>query len=146
MDVRQFKERDRAALREVYLESRKHAFTWLEPPPFLLHDFDRDTDGETIWVALASRKPLGFLSLAKPENFIHNLFIHPDHLGRGFGSTLLKEALASIGRPVTLKCLALNTHARDFYLAKGWSVVGRGNGKDGEYLLMEFNETKHPPA
>ena len=140
MDTRLFVESDRFALREIYLESRMHAFDWIGGALFSADDFDRDTEGEIIWVATCDARPVGFISVWEPANFIHNLFVHPNFVGKGAGSALLNECLNHIGRPAVLKCGAQNTKARDFYLSKGWKIVSDGDGPDGEYLLMHFDD------
>ncbi len=93
MDTRLFAESDRCALREIYLESRMQAFGWMDSSLFRLDDFDRDTEGEIIWVAHQATNPVGFISAWEPENFIHNLFVHPKVAGQGVGSALLNECL-----------------------------------------------------
>lgn len=139
MDIRLFSESDRRDLQEIYLETRTHAFNWINSKLFKADDFDRDTEGEIIWVATRSTRLLGFVSVWKPENFIHNLFVRPDAARQGVGSALLDECLNNIGRPVVLKCGVQNYKARDFYLAKGWRTASEGEGADGKYLLMHFD-------
>ena len=77
MDTRLFAESDRCALREIYLESRTQAFGWMDSSLFSADDFDRDTEGEGIWVATHATGLVGFISAWEPGNFIHNLFVHP---------------------------------------------------------------------
>lgn len=138
--IRSCTERDRAALCGLYLAARRQAFHWLDTSQFRLEDFDRDTEGELIWVASEGGRPVGFISVWEPENFIHNLFVHPDATGLGVGSALLDRSLDEIGRPATLKCLSQNTRAREFYLAKGWRIAAEGHGPDGPFLLMRFGD------
>ncbi len=140
MDTRLFAESDRCALRELYLATRIHGFGWIDSSLFRADDFDRDTEGELIWVATFSHNSVGFISVWEPENFIHNLFVHPKVAGQGVGSALLNKCLNHIGRPAVLKCVAQNTKARDFYLSKGWKIVSDGDGPDGKYLLMHFDD------
>jgi GNAT superfamily N-acetyltransferase len=141
LKARLFSESDRRALREIYFESRKRTFTWLDGSSFKIEDFDDHTKGETIWVADYDSKPAGFISVQVADNYIHNLFVHPDAAGKGIGSALLKECLKNIGRPAALKCLSLNTVAVEFYISKGWKTVSEGDGHDGKYLLMHFDQT-----
>jgi GNAT superfamily N-acetyltransferase len=140
IQTRLFTEKDRGTLREIYFESRKNAFNWLDDSLFNLNDFDRDTDGECIWVVTVENHPVGFISVWEPENFIHNLFVHPSSTGRGIGSALLDACLKKIGRPVKLKCLDNNIRATNFYLSKGWKIISSGDGADGQYQLMQFDE------
>ncbi len=74
MDTRLFSECDRNALRKIYLHSRKHAFDWMDSSLYKEDDFDRDTEGEKIWVATNGSKPVGFISVWEPDNFIHHLY------------------------------------------------------------------------
>lgn len=137
--TRLFAESDRADLRQIYLRSRLRAFGWIDGPSLRLDDFDKSTEGETVWVALRDAKPVGFVSVWTAENFIHNLFVHPAVLGQGIGSLLLRESLNNIGRPAALKCDLQNTRARDFYLSKEWVIDSQGDGPKGRYLLMRFD-------
>ena len=140
IETRIFNEKDRGALREIYFESRINAFTWLDNSLFNKNDFDSDTDGECIWVATVNGKPVGFISVWEPENFIHNLFVHPSSTGGGIGSALLNVCLKKIGRPARLKCLEKNIDARNFYLSKGWKIVSYGDGPEGKYQLMHLDK------
>jgi GNAT superfamily N-acetyltransferase len=137
MDFRPFVENDREALRHVYLESRRGTFTWLESSTLSLSDFDRDTAGEKIWVAVDCDLVVGFVSVDEKENFVHNLFVSTKWLGRGVGSQLLEISLASLGRPARLKCVAANTKALSFYHGKGWYKVCEGVSEDGLYYVLE---------
>ena len=142
MDTRIFSENDRFALQNIYIESRKHAFNWVDSSTFTQVDFDRDTEGELIWVAIEFDNPIGFISIWEPDNFIHNLFVHPDFVGCGSGTKLLDVCLNEIGKPMTLKCSKPNTNARKFYISRGWQVISEGIDPDGEYELMRYeNET-----
>ena len=139
MQTRFFTEKDRNALQKIYLESRKNAFHWMDKTLFNITDFDRDTDGECIWVATVDNHPVGFISVWVQDSFIHNLFVHPSRLGKGTGSALLKASLKKIGRPASLKCLDKNISAKDFYLSRGWKIVSDGEGPDGKYQLMQLD-------
>ena len=46
-------------LRQLYLDSRSATFTWQDTTVFELSDFERDTDGEQIWVAVEGSEVLG---------------------------------------------------------------------------------------
>jgi len=71
MNIQVFIESNRCELRKIYLESRKQVFNWQNSKLFTLNDFDRDTEGEAIWVATDNNGPIGFISVWKPNNFIH---------------------------------------------------------------------------
>lgn len=51
VDIRSFSENDRLLLREIYLDTRRQAFDWLDTSVMRVDDFDRDTEGGLIWVA-----------------------------------------------------------------------------------------------
>ncbi len=142
MTIRPFVESDRSALRKIYLEARRHTFGWMDCSLIKEDDFDRDTEGEIIWVATDNEEdnPVGFISIWKPDDFVHSLYVHPKEIGQGIGSALLKECLKNIGRPASLKCAEQNTKARDFYLSKGWKTVSNGENPEGKYHLMHFKK------
>lgn len=103
-----------------------------------LNDFDRDTVDESILLAEENTRVLGFASLYLPENFIHNLFVHPDSNGKGVGSQLVKHAVEKMSKPVTLKCVSENHKALVFYEKCGWKKVVE-EGKPGEkYWVLAY--------
>lgn len=130
---------DLPALRRLFLESRRAAFTWLDPATLSLEDFDASIAGETVLVATHDGRTAGFVAWWPPENFVHSLFVAPGHERRGIGRGLLSEALARMGRPAQLKIDAANGAAAAFYRALGWVAVGSGTGPHGEYHLLQFD-------
>ena len=62
---------DMPALRRLFLESRRAAFTWLDPATLSLEDFDASIAGETVLVATHDGRPVGFVAWWPPENFVH---------------------------------------------------------------------------
>jgi GNAT superfamily N-acetyltransferase len=137
--IRDFLEADRQALREIYVASRRHAFPWLDAASLHPLDFDRDTDRERVLVASLDGGPVGFASIWEPEDFLHNLFLHPAVIGRGLGRRLLSSCLPLFRGPPTLKCLKQNTNAVGFYLHHGWRVLDEGTSADGVYLRMTLD-------
>jgi GNAT superfamily N-acetyltransferase len=138
MKTREFRESDRPPLRQLYLASRRQAFPWMDSGGMSGGDFDRDTRGELVLVAVEQSVPVGFVSIWEPENFIHNLFVLPRRTGSGIGTALLRDGLARIGRPATLKCQCKNTRAVRFYESRGWRIVSDGEGPDGPFHLMQL--------
>lgn len=134
--IREFVEWDRLPLRDLYVASRGAAFPWLPPASLRLEDFDRDTHEERVFVAQCGDVRVGFASIWPPDDFLHNLFVHPDYQGRGIGRALLDCCIRHFEGPATLKCLQANSRASAFYLHCGWQVVGRGDSPDGPYDLM----------
>ena len=140
MTIRRFEERDREALRSIYLQTREKSFSWLDGRSLKPDDFDKDTEGESIWVGEKQAEIVGFVSAQAAEKFILHLYVLPKFSKNGYGSKLLKACLASVGYPAQLKCVSENTGALRFYQSKGWHTLSREEGIDGEYHLMEIIE------
>ncbi|QDU94769.1 GNAT family N-acetyltransferase [Lignipirellula cremea] len=138
IEIHPFQVDDAPALRSIYWEARRATFSWVEPTSLALEDFDRDTQGERIWVAVCNSQTVGFLSVWEAENFIHTLFVHPAHGRRGVGSALLRQCLPQIGRPAALKCSIHNHAALTFYDAHGWQRVEQAIGPDGPYYRLQL--------
>ncbi|CAH0121110.1 hypothetical protein PAE9249_03636 [Paenibacillus sp. CECT 9249] len=138
MKIRAANEFDYPDLRKVYLESRRKTFHWADTEEMSLEDFDKDTEGEFIILAEEDRQIIGFASLYLPDNFIHNLFVHPDFLGKGAGSLLLRASVEKMKTPIRLKCVSENQKAMKFYEKNGWKKVIE-EGKPGEkYWVMIY--------
>lgn len=115
MLIREANIKDYPQLRQIYLDSRRESFHWVNIDEMTLDDFDRNTSEEQILLAEDNAHILGFTSLYVPNRFIHNLFVHPTAAGKGVGDLLLKRAVAELGTPVTLKCVSENQIALNFY-------------------------------
>ncbi|KUJ62981.1 hypothetical protein AR687_06195 [Flavobacteriaceae bacterium CRH] len=130
-----------ADLQRIYLEIRRKTFYWLEDSKdYHLSDFERDTEGEFVLVAVYNDKVAGFISLWMSGNFIHHLYIDEIYQGKNIGTKLLDEAIKIMLSPITLKCLAKNTNAVKFYESKGFSVKEKGTSNHGEYILYELKK------
>jgi ribosomal protein S18 acetylase RimI-like enzyme len=81
--------------------------------------------GEEITVAAIEGEVVGFLSLWRPERFVHFLHVRADRRGRSIGSRLLQHARAGVGGPLQLKCAPHNRAALAFYIRLGWLEVER---------------------
>lgn len=136
--VREMRESDRPALRQLYLEARRASPVWSGNSSLSLGDFDTATQGELVLVAHRAGRVTGFVSAWLPDHFIHLLFVAPGELRRGVGSALLAACLQRIGRPATLKCLQANADALAFYRRHGWEIVAPGRAEDGAYFLMKL--------
>ncbi|WP_072331876.1 MULTISPECIES: GNAT family N-acetyltransferase [unclassified Paenibacillus] len=138
MIIREADKLDYPELRQLYLESRLKSFHWANAEEMTLDDFDRDTIEEYILLAEENSRILGFSSLYLPDNFIHNLFVHPDAVGKGIGTQLINNALEKMSRPVRLKCVSENHRALIFYEKNGWKKVVE-EGKPGEkYWVLVY--------
>lgn len=138
LNVRVANELDYLALRLIYLESRRKSFHWTDIEEMTLEDFDKDTVGEYIILAEENNRILGFASLYLPENFIHNLFVHPDFSGKGVGGELLNASIEKMNKPLRLKCVSKNEKAMKFYEKKGWKKVVEEGYPGERYWVMEY--------
>ncbi|PEZ03969.1 GNAT family N-acetyltransferase [Bacillus sp. AFS018417] len=138
MNIKVANELDYQDLRMIYLESRRKSFHWVDVKEMALEDFDKHTVGEYIILAEENNRILGFASLYLPENFIHNLFVHPDFSGKGVGGELLNASIEKMNKPLRLKCVSENKKAMKFYENKGWKKVVE-EGEPGErYWVMVY--------
>ncbi|MCM3737569.1 GNAT family N-acetyltransferase [Bacillus cytotoxicus] len=138
MNIRIANELDYPDLRMIYLESRRKSFHWADIETMTLEDFDKDTVEEYIILAEENNRILGFASLYLPENFIHNLFVHPDYSGKGAGGALLNASIEKMNKPLRLKCVSRNEKAMKFYENKGWKKVVEEGESAERYWVMEY--------
>lgn len=128
-----------AALRNLFFNTRRSAFSWADPLLFQLADFDTATKGEYILVAAADDRIVGFIAVWVMDNFIHHLYVDEKFQHQGVGTQLLNAALAKLNLPVNLKCEENNTNAVRFYQRKGFVEKERGESSMGNYILFELN-------
>lgn len=104
-------------------------------------DFSRETAGEDILVAVtATGAVLGFVTVARPDRFIHHLYVDPPHRRLGIGRRLLAAAIEALGGQASLKVLDANRAAVAFYRALGGAAGERGIGPDGAWTRMHLGE------
>ncbi|HEX7607210.1 MAG TPA: GNAT family N-acetyltransferase, partial [Usitatibacter sp.] len=114
---------DREALSSLYRRCRMLA-EWLPAPERSRSDFDRDTRGEKIWVAVGEGGGIdGFVALWERDSFIHHLYVLPEARRQGVASALLDALAGHFPLPWRLKCVRLNSVALDFYSKRGWKEV-----------------------
>lgn len=130
---------DAPAAAEVYLSSRRHCLPYAP----LAH-----TDGDVhAWMASVV-VPRGETVLALDEagtvlglctrrteasrGWIDQLYLRPDRVAQGIGTTLLRDALERLPRVVRLYTFQANRGARRFYERHGFRVVGFGDGSGNE--------------
>lgn len=96
--------------------------------------FAERTAGEELFVALTGDAVVGFVSIWRPEPFIHFLVVEASVRRRGVGSALLEHAVDVLGTPVELKCELHNLTAQQFYERHGWREVDRIETGDAPYI------------
>lgn len=140
MKLRQKQDSDLPALEEIFRMNRGRQVSWLNPdrPE---DNFEEQSRGEAILVAESAGEILGFVSVWVPDSFIHHLYVHRDHQGRGVGKLLVDEVVCLCDQDLTLKCVRANVGAMNFYLKTGWTEVSSGIGTDGEYALLKRSGT-----
>jgi ribosomal protein S18 acetylase RimI-like enzyme len=90
-----------------------------------------------VWVAESNERVVAFMAME--NDFIDQLYIHPDYWRRGIGSSLLEFARGRSPGHLWLYTLQVNTGARAFYEKQGFVVEKFGvspppeNEPDVEY-------------
>ena len=90
-----------------------------------------------IWVAEVDNRPVAFMAMN--DEFVDQLYIHPDYWRRGIGNALLNFARAQSPEHVWLYTLQVNVNARAFYEKNGFVAEKLGispppeNEPDVEY-------------
>jgi len=140
MDIIRFHADHLASVRQLYLASRIATFTWLDSSNFELTDFDRDTEGEQIWLAMVSDQVVGFISIWQPDCFIHHLFVSPSCLHSSIGARLMDISKQHYPA-LTLKCLVANQNAVDFYCSQGFDISETVERGAESYHLMKYSAT-----
>lgn len=80
---------------------------------------------------------------APGRSWIHHLYVHPDEVGKGVGTTLLQHALGTLPPPVRLYTFQSNLRARRFYERHGFTPIafgdGSGNEENSPDILLEWH-------
>lgn len=110
----------------------------IEPrsPPWREFEFSEQVLGEDILVAASEVQVVGFLSLWRPDAFVHFLHVARPWRRRGVGERLLAAARREVPRPLELKCLISNRAALSFYRHLGWQPAGAADGVAVPYARL----------
>ncbi len=144
MQIVEFSPQYLAPLRQLYLEARRATFTWLDSSHYQLSDFDRDTQGEKIYLAVDAQQLLGFIAIWQQDSFVHHLYVTPASQRCGVGKKLLAKARAEHAT-LSLKCMTHNRKAIGFYQSQGFNVVSHHDSDDGGYELMSTQQRQQEP-
>jgi GNAT superfamily N-acetyltransferase len=125
---------DYPAAVEVYIHVREASIPAIPPP---VHD-DGDTRSwfptmaaeHEVWVAESDGSVVAILTLS--ETFVYQLYVMPEHQGKGIGTSLL--GIAKLQRPKGLQLWAFesNLGARRFYERHGFVAVQHTDGDNEE--------------
>jgi GNAT superfamily N-acetyltransferase len=87
-----------------------------------------------VTVAIIDGKVIGVLAVrgGEPANWIDQLYVQPEHCGRGVGAQLMSVALLSLRRPIRLYTFQQNAGARRFYERFGFLPIKWGDGSENE--------------
>lgn len=130
--IRNFNDSDLETIAALYNDARKPIDCFVTDPvtatgmKMLLID-------EEIQLATMDGRVIGFVSVWKPEKFIHHLYVSPEHQKRGVAKALIAACVARYGLPLSLKSLVENTNACQFYERNLWIVTETGKGSDGVF-------------
>jgi len=136
MQIRTLQAADLPFLREFFIQIRKQTFYWLPNQDYQLSDFDHQIRGEKVLVAVNDDQILGFISIYQEDNFVHHLYVVPLRQKSGVGAALLQAAELSFTGTGSLKCLAKNQPALQFYQRQGWQNQGQFLTGDNAYILL----------
>ncbi len=107
------------------LHTLKETLTW-----FRHHEFSRSM----IWVAEVGEQIVGFA--ARESDWLHHLYVLPEHQGTGAGSQLLAKAKEECPGTLRLYTFQQNHRARAFYESRGFTDV-EFNEAGGEEQLPD---------
>ena len=140
LSIRPALEQDTNQLASLFLTTRKHTFTWLNPSLFKLEDYTKEVDGEVVYVAEKNHSIVGFISIWQEIHlhFIHHLFIDPEFQNQGIGKQLLDFAIFCTHQPFELKVDVNNTHACIYYEKYGFKKISEHLDADIPYFLYRF--------
>lgn len=101
------------------------------------------TQGEDLLVAERDGTVAGFAAVYTgdaPEYFLHHLYVHPAHSGRGMGTQLLATVVARFGPRLSLKTQLANAGARRLYARAGWIEDAGDGGVDamGAWIRVRY--------
>lgn len=87
-------------------------------------------DGDEVWVAEAGGEVVGYARFTR--TWLDDLYVDPDHAGRGVGTALLELVKARLPRGFGLWVFVVNEPARAFYADRGLVERERTDGSANE--------------
>ncbi len=103
---------------------------------------DKMRGGSRIWL-LVEREPVGLVSVN--GNLIEDLYVLPEMQNRGYGTRLLRFAMAQCTGVPTLWILENNRAAARLYRRLGFRETGRVNAITDKLAEIEFSRTEPGP-
>ena len=133
--IRKPKPEDTPQLEALFQLTRQKTFKSHPQDEFQIGDYAKSVQEDEIWVAEENGDVIGFVSTYPADNFVHNLFVHPDYQGCSIGSRLLQIAETSLSRPMALKVAMDNLDVCGFYESRGWLQVSVHENVPDPYIL-----------
>jgi putative acetyltransferase len=149
MNIRPSLPSDADALLEIWLHSVRASHTFLTEAdiqsllPSVRHYFALPS--LELWMLCTdSGVPVGFMGLS--GCVVDALFLAPEHLRQGGGTLLLEHARRLKGTPLCVEVNEQNPAALQFYLARGFTVVGRSpvDTEGRPFPLLQLREVSQP--
>ena len=84
-----------------------------------------------LWLAEVDDAGLAGL-LVLEDGWVEQLYVDPEHIGKGIGGSLLSRAKRECPSGLQLWSFASNTRALRFYEQRGFTEVRRTDGRDNE--------------
>ncbi len=145
MKIRRSLSCDSDALLDIWLRSVRASHTFLtEADIQSLLPSVRDyfaLPGLELWILCTqSGTPIGFMGLS--GCVVDALFLAPEHIRQGGGTLLLEHARRLKGGPLSVDVNEQNPAALQFYLARGFTAVGRSpvDGEGRPFPLLQLRE------
>jgi N-acetylglutamate synthase-like GNAT family acetyltransferase len=126
---------DEKQLVELFFITRKATFVSRSHDLIQRSDYLESTAEDDVSVAEVDGLIVGFVSTYPKDNFIHNLFVHPNHQKKGVGSTLLAFAENILSKPMTLKIAMDNLSVCVFYEKHDWYKISEHLNEEEPYVL-----------
>jgi GNAT superfamily N-acetyltransferase len=105
-------------------------------------------DSEEVFVAAADGVVIAMMSIQRAivgelaVDWLNQMYVLPEHVGRGTGSALLEVALKSMRHSIRLFTFQQNADARRFYERHGFKAIAFSDGHNNEErcpdVLYEF--------
>ncbi|MGI4851133.1 MAG: GNAT family N-acetyltransferase [Janthinobacterium lividum] len=137
MIIRKANSKDILELEILFQFIRRETFKSRPENEFQIGDYAKSVEQDKVWVAEEDNTLVGFVSIYLADNFIHNLFVHPNYQNLGIGSCLLQTAEDNLSSPMTLKIALDNPKVCPFYKSHGWLEMSIHEDVPEPYILYK---------
>lgn len=131
--IRRVEPADELRLIEICVAAQAQAFPGWPSDMATPGDYEYQTRGEAVWVALLADRPAGLASIYD-RRFLHHLYVDPALQRRRVGAALLERVELETGGRFSLKCDVANRPACAFYEAMGFRAREWGWAPTGPWV------------